>query len=418
MSGFIKFPVALLISAFAFATACSAQAADRLALKGATVYVSPDADPIASGVILIRDGVIAAVGDETAVPLSQDTQILDARGLFITAGFWNSHAHFTERKWAHVDAIPQQELQQQLSEFSSQYGFTAIFDLSSSLETTRALRRRINEGDIKGPTILTTGPGIITEHSAPSDQILAMMGWMKTPLPEVANAAQAKEAVETLISDGVDGVKVFAPPPGGSPLSPEILEAVVAEAHKAGKPVFMHPNSGADVLAGLHAGVDVMAHTTPYGGEWSGAVFNAASEHPAALIPTLSLWAFYARHDRLSAQNAINDQAAGQLKGWSQSGGKTLFGTDLGANKESPLNEYLLMNEAGFDFPQILAALTTSPAEFFERQADAGRIEKGRPADLVILDADPATDISALTRVRYTIRAGEIIYAKQQGAGR
>jgi imidazolonepropionase-like amidohydrolase len=64
------------------------------------------------------------------------------------------------------------------------------------------------------------------------------------------------------------------------------------------------------------------------------------------------------------------------------------------------------MTEAGMTFRQILASLTTAPAELF---GESGRIAPGRGADLVVLGRDPAKDIRALADVRYTMRNGKIL---------
>jgi imidazolonepropionase-like amidohydrolase len=71
------------------------------------------------------------------------------------------------------------------------------------------------------------------------------------------------------------------------------------------------------------------------------------------------------------------------------------------------------MSRAGMSFEQILASLTTSPAERFGYSQESGRVAKGMDADLVVLRDDPHYDVTAFSRVRYTIRGGEIIYPKQ-----
>ena len=69
------------------------------------------------------------------------------------------------------------------------------------------------------------------------------------------------------------------------------------------------------------------------------------------------------------------------------------------------------MARAGLSYRQILAALTTNPAQRFGFARRSGRVAKGMEADLVVLDGDPAKDLTALSRVRYTIRGGRVIYA-------
>ena len=66
------------------------------------------------------------------------------------------------------------------------------------------------------------------------------------------------------------------------------------------------------------------------------------------------------------------------------------------------------MSRAGMTFPQILASLTTTPAQRFGYAPHSGRIAPGMDADLVVLSADPAADITALSKVAYTVRNGKV----------
>jgi imidazolonepropionase-like amidohydrolase len=71
------------------------------------------------------------------------------------------------------------------------------------------------------------------------------------------------------------------------------------------------------------------------------------------------------------------------------------------------------MSRAGMNYKEILASLTTNPAQRFGYATHSGRVAKGLDADLVVLDADPALSDSAFSKVRYTIRGGEVIYAEK-----
>ena len=70
------------------------------------------------------------------------------------------------------------------------------------------------------------------------------------------------------------------------------------------------------------------------------------------------------------------------------------------------------MVQAGLGFTDILASLTTNPARRFGLEGKAGRVAPGMEGDLVVLEGDPARDIGALARVRYTVRQGRIIYRR------
>jgi imidazolonepropionase-like amidohydrolase len=166
----------------------------------------------------------------------------------------------------------------------------------------------------------------------------------------------------------------------------------VAIAARTGKPVFVHPNNTSDVMAALRNGANVIAHTTPHSDPWDGLVIDRR----VALTPTLALRQFFSRHDRISTQETVARAAAAQLQKWIAAGGLVLFGTDLGAVDPDPAPEYQLMRDAGMSADQILASLTSTPAEFFG--FDTGE-------DLTVF--------KDLTDIRYTIRNGKIIYRQR-----
>src|SRR5271155_3047096 len=384
--------------------------AEYTALVGGTIFVSPTDEPIRDGVVLIQGEKIVTVGGRAQTQFPDTAHVLDCFGLTITAGLWNSHVHFFERKWADVANIPAPELARQLQNMLTQYGFTSVFDTGSVWENTRRLRDRIDSGEVPGPRIRSTGEGLVPPGALPSDQVLGMMGVMKLPAPEVADAAQAAAAAKKLLDAGVDGIKIFASAPRGAPLPESVFEAAANEAHRAGKPAFVHPNNAADVLAAVRGGVDIIAHTTPHSGPWDETLLSAMKERRVALTPTLTLWKYYMRHDRLSAQEKVTDAEVGQLRAWLTAGGTVLFGTDLGAVEYDPTEEYALMAQAGMTFPQTLASLTTAAAERFGDANKQGRIAAGFQADLAVFQQDPATNLRALSHVKYTFRAGKIIY--------
>jgi imidazolonepropionase-like amidohydrolase len=79
-----------------------------------------------------------------------------------------------------------------------------------------------------------------------------------------------------------------------------------------------------------------------------------------------------------------------------------LFGTDYGAVDADPGDEYALMQRAGMTVDEIVAAMTSVPAEFLG-ETDRGRIAPGFMADLAVVDAP-------LGNVRMTLVGGEIVY--------
>jgi imidazolonepropionase-like amidohydrolase len=313
-------------------------------------------------------------------------------------GFCNSHVHFFERKWANAASIPAAELEQQLREQFTRWGFTTVFDLSSPLANTRVIRERIESGEVAGPRIFTAGEAMLPPGALPSDAVLAVLGAMKYPYPEISSVADAEAAAR---ANDADAIKLFVDaidrrqPGAMTAISGEAIAAAAAIAHAAGKPAFAHVQSAAGVLAALRNGVDVIAHTTPMS-PWPDALLEAIGN--AALTPTLSIWKTAMRHDRISTQEQLVRAAQSQLRAWREAGGRVLFGTDSGIFDTDPTEEYVQMAEAGMSWQEIVNSLTSFP------------VPVERANDRVVIEGDPATDIRALARVRCTIRDGRVIY--------
>jgi imidazolonepropionase-like amidohydrolase len=192
-------------------SAASAPAASTsLALVGGTIYYSPTDAPIANGVVVMRDGKIVAVGPKSAVQIPAGTETLDCTGSTITAGFWNSHVHFMERKWSDAAKIPPAELTRELQGMLTQYGFTNVFDTGSMLENTRAIRDRIESGEVLGPRIRTTGPIIYPKGGAGTPEILDVIGFMHSSMPEVSTPDEARAAAKQSLDGGSDAIKLYA----------------------------------------------------------------------------------------------------------------------------------------------------------------------------------------------------------------
>jgi len=395
------------------ASARPGRSAEPLALVGGTVLVSPTDEPIPNGVVLIRAGRIEAVGPRSSVALPPGIETLDCSGATVAAGFWNSHVHFTERKWADAESIPGEELARQLRSMLTDWGFTSVFDTGSMWNNTRRLRARIESGEVPGPRIRSTGPVVFPKGGSAPPEIPDVLGTMRMPSPEVAGADEARVAAMTLLDAGTDGVKLYAATwyPPFVALSGPAIRAAVAEAHRRAKPVFAHPTSRDGLLAAVHAGVDVVVHTAPRSGPWDEAVLSAMKRAGAALVPTLKLWSYELRHDRISAKDNVVAAGVAQLRAWHAAGGTVLFGTDVGYMGDyDPSDEYALMAEAGMSARDILASLTTAPAERFGESTRLGRVMPGLVADLVVLDRDPTGDARAFAAVRYAIREGVVIH--------
>ncbi len=102
-----------------------------------------------------------------------------------------------------------------------------------------------------------------------------------------------------------------------------------------------------------------------------------------------------------------------RLRAFNAAGGEILFGTDVGyIYRFDTTEEYTLMQQAGMSFTQILASLTTNPADRFGFGSHSGRVRKGMDGDLTVFNGDPGREITAFSRVQYAIRRGHVIFGK------
>lgn len=390
-----------------FLAPCTAAIAQTLVLKGGTVYASPEATPISDAVIVTSGGAITAVGRAGEVPIPPDARVIDCTGKTIVAGFWNSHVHFTEAVWRTAANGPAAPLTSHMQEMLTRWGFTTVWDIGSNPDNSLPLRRRVNSGEVPGPTMLLAG------NMFPKDGHPAYLP-PDAQLPMVATPEQAEQLARRYMQMGMDGIKLFTGAYKGEDkpvvnMDVAVARAAVEVAHAQGKPVFAHPQNTAGIEAVIGAGVDVMAHTVARQPGYTVEQLARFKEQNIALTPTLSLFAKLPIPPEIAAR--IVDNIVGQLKSFSDKGGTILFGTDVGYTQlyDTTL-EYELMRR-GMSERQVLASLTTNPAAYF-KAAKKGRVEAGFDADLVILDGDPIADARNLAKVATTIHAGRVIYQK------
>src|SRR5437870_62363 len=383
------------------------------ALVGGRVMPSPEAAVIPEGVVLIEDATITAVGARGAVRVPPGARIIDCSGGTVTAGFWNSHVHFTGADFRAADTAPAESLAAALRAMLTSYGVVHVVDTGSYLPNTLALRRRIESGEVPGPSILTVGSGFAPAGGSPYYILPAK-------LPELTRPEDAA-LVDAELAHGGDLVKLFtgswATPRSIVVMPVDVVRAAVEAGHRRGTLVFAHPSNSPGARAAIEGGVDVLAHTFPTsldGSPWDRALPAMMRERGMALIPTLKLWPYELR--KAGRPNDLVERVLGtamaQTSAVADLSGELLFGTDVGYMTDyDPTDEFIFLRRAGLGAMQILAMLTTAPAARFG-PGRTGRIGPGMTADVVVLDRDPTQDVRAFAKVRMTMRDGRVIFRR------
>jgi imidazolonepropionase-like amidohydrolase len=399
-------------------SACAAlgQAQD-MAIVGARVVPAPDAEVIASGTVVIRDGRIVAVGASERIDVPDGMEVVDGRGATLVAGFWNSHVHFLTPQTREPASLPAEAVETSLEAMLTRWGFTTVFDISSIGGAAAAMGNRIEAGEVRGPEILYVDTPFFPAGGTPV-YVRDLFVEMGAPSAEVADAAEAVARATRQLQAGAHGVKLFAGAILGGeadvlPMDVAIATAIVEAAHRAGKPAFAHPTNVAGLEVSLASGVDILSHTTPVSGPWDEAMVQRLRAADIALTPTLTLFDHELRRE--NAPQEVIDRFLGnatqQVRALHAAGGDILFGTDVDFIQHyDTRREFELLEASGLDWRAILATLTTTPARRFGQADRKGRIAPGMQADLVLLDGDPATDVAVFSRVRQVVRAGRELY--------
>ncbi|MEU4761900.1 amidohydrolase family protein [Actinosynnema sp. NPDC023794] len=286
-----------------------------------------------------------------------------------------------------------------------------MFCLPGNLARQRELAAsRDDVADLRSAGLLATAPG-----GHPS-QLLASLGDLGDaahPFETVADVAAARAFVTARAAEGVDYLKVViddgAVHGADLPvLAPEVVEALVDAAHERGLKVIAHAITAKEVGIAVDAGVDGLAHVWCDAGD---DLVGRVAQRGAFVVSTLVYF------ESISGRTTTVDHAAHgsfehalhAARVLHQAGVPIVAGTD--ANPWAPRHgvamhrELELLTRAGLTPLEALAAATSAPAVHFGL-TDRGRIAPGLRADLLLVDGDPATDITAIGAVADVWRRG------------
>ena len=382
-----------------------------LAVTGARIYMSPDAEAIENGTVVVRDGVIAAVGKDVEVPAG--AQLIHCDGCVVTAGFWNAHVHFTEDKWTAAEWKSAATLQSQVQDMLTSRGFTTVVDTGSNLRNTVPLRRRIESGEVMGPKIYTAGAAQYPPHGLPFYIREHQPAWLQRLMPQPESPEEAAKVEEQNIRNGADVLKLFT----GSyvergrvlPMPVEHARAAVKVAHAHGQLAFAHESDVAGVKVAMESGVDVLAHAADTTDGVDDGVLQAVVARHMAMVPTLKMF-----KSTVTTKMSYLGPIYAQVRRFHELGGELIFGTDVGYMTDyDTADEFAGLGLSGLNGRDVLRMLTTSPAGRFGVSGKTGTVEVGKAGDLVVLGRDPMSgDLVGFADVRATVRNGRVIWQK------
>jgi imidazolonepropionase-like amidohydrolase len=376
------------------------QISGSFALVNGTVVDGTGSDPVTDGVVVIEGGRIVAVGAGDQVTIPADIPVVDVDGATILPGFVNAHVHaaFDEdnlEAWAHSGVTTVRDLGAWLDDGTGGVQLPPLVICPAwGCDDAASLFARRDElsNDARYARLVAAGP-FISASREPGD------GWLAVTSPQ-----QAEPAINDLVDDGADLVKIYVEEPtsGYAPVQ-EAISATVKAAHARGVPASAHILIRTHLEYALEAGIDDLAHMI-YDGLPEDLIARAIEQN-VYWIPTLEL-----------AQCTGNLTAtADNLRSFQQSGGNVALGTDFAGYRNCdfdlgmPMTEIELMLEADMTPMQIIVAATSNGAHVCGLDDQIGTLEADKIADILIVEGNPLDDMQALTDVQMVIHNGVVI---------
>jgi len=398
-----------------------------LVLWNASIIDCRAPHPVEVMQITVRGGRIVDVG---AMEGSPPPDAIDLGGRFVLPGLIDAHIHLADDpKMLEAAALPkplqgEEPRPRELVYFALanaaraflRAGITSIRDVGCYDDNAIVLREAIRLGLTEGPRILACGR--IISATAPGGRIF------NTMYEEADGPWEMRSCVRKQLRRGADYIKVMAggarsvdrENPEPAQLTREEMDALVDEAHRLGLRVAAHAEGLGAVRVAVEAGVDTIEHGLSL--HRAPDLLDHMARHGIVLVPTLSTF-----HDvgerfadlfapRLVEQAKRQREEAYRTLKAAHSAGVTLaMGFDSGPPGADAL-ELVRMVDGGLSAHEGLTAATSGSARALGL-TDAGSIEGGNVADLVVLNSNPLVDIKTVMRpdeIWTVVSAGRMVF--------
>lgn len=376
--------------------------------------------------VLVEGNLIKEIGQNLQ---ASGATIVDGGGRTLMPGLMDAHVHLAlvrrpseilnQYDWMYVGALANEQAEEMLLR-----GFTTVRDIGGP---TVGLHRAIEEGQIIGPRLFSSGP-YITQTSGHGDfrnyndlhpgiygqySLMEMQGW----LIMADGPAEVTRAVREALRYGAKQIKMMAGGGVSSPYDPlhtiqggpEEFSAAVRAAEQWGTYVAVHAYTDEAVRQAVEAGVKSIEH----GPFLTQKTMKLMAKNDVFLAPTARISLTTPEVVGLDPTSStaeklrqVNQGASNQLK-WAKQYGVTLvFSTDqFGApeNFKIQSDEFLTLAEV-FEPIEVLRMATSNVAALLElsgelhpyREGPLGVIQEGAYADLLLIDGNPLEDVTLL----------------------
>ena len=417
-------------------------AQDAFVFRDATVLDGTEnMEPRIGQTVLVEDGRIAAVGPAAEVDAPIGARELDLGGAYLLPGLINMHVHLcgSGRPTSAGDAgalmkrldnpvgraivrgLLRKRAQQQLAS-----GVTTVRGAGDPLYGDIAVRDEFNAGKHVGPRLIAPGTGV-TVPGGHGAGLFAQIAESPEDAAELVReiAAHGADVIKVFVTGGVfDAEKVGEP--GVLRMSEEVARAACEAAHRLGLSVMAHVESTEGVRVALRAGVDTIEHGAPMTPEivdlYRGGAGTQLEGRTPSVTCTISPALPFVKLPPEKTHSTEVQKANGDIvcEGIVQSARDALAAgipVGLGTDSSCPyVTQYDMWREVAYFAKYVgvsnafaLHTATAVNARLLGLGDETGTVEVGKSADLIVVDANPLDDLSALRDVRHVMCRGTFV---------
>lgn len=389
-----------------------------IVIKNVHIIVG-DGSELKNQSVYIKNNRIEKITSETLD--LKNVQVIDGTDKTLMPGLIDSHVHIqgiNNRSDEDSNRFLAETVPEIFSERILPYGITTVKDLCAPRRFIYKLRDKINSGEITGPELLAVGPNFTAPDGHPASTLGGDNPWIRKELAdEVSSPEEVSVAIAKLKAAGVDFLKLTYQ--GGdywyfdkkleiAKLDKTLMEQVIREGKENGLKTTAHVFYKEDVRDLLNAGIYGVEHgvldevLSP-----DDDLIKLWKESGAYFVPTVNAMTYEKDPNRL--KNSILN-----LKTLYDAGIPIAMGTDnmletmSGDTEHRELQYYV---EAGLTPMQAIVTAAKSGAEYLGISDRKGTVEEGKEADLILLDKNPAEDISYIQFIDKVFLKGKIIYS-------